>query len=228
MKIVFLNTWNGKIREEISEFIKKQSLDTDIFCFQEAYDQMRELAKQIIPDYNEQIAYKFVVEDDDFPQATYTRKNIEVLSSGTILEDQKGTGLGIFHEIQLGEKKIFLTNFHGISKPGNKLDNSERILQSESLINFWKEKPGMKIIGGDFNLFPETKSIKMFEENGYQDLIKEYKIPTTRNELAWKMYPDSPQMFSDYVFVSPGIEVKSFSVIENEISDHLPMILEVD
>lgn len=227
MKIVFLNTWNGKIREKVSDFIKKQSLDTDIFCFQEAYDSMRHLAKEILPDYNELSAYKFVIEDDDFPQATYTKKNIEVLSSGTILEDQKGTGLGIFQEIKVGENKIFVTNFHGISKPGDKLDNPERILQSESLINFWKEKPGMKIIGGDFNLFPETESIKMFEKNGYKDLIKDYKIPTTRNKLAWEMYPDNPQLFSDYVFVSPGIEVKSFSVIENEISDHLPLILEI-
>lgn len=67
----------------------------------------------------------------------------------------------------------------------------------------------------------------MFEKNGYKDLIKDYKIPTTRNKVAWKMYPDNPQLYSDYVFVSSGIEVKSFSVIENEISDHLPLILEI-
>ncbi len=228
LKIVFLNTWNGKIREEFSDFIKKQSIDTDIFCFQEAYDEMRQLAIDILPDYNELAAYKFVIEDDDFPQATYIRKNIEVISSGTILENQKNTGLGIFHEIKVGENNVFITNFHGISKPGNKLDNPERILQSESLIKFWKDKPGLKIIGGDFNLFPETKSIKMFTKNRYRDLIKEYKVPTTRNRLAWEMYPDNPQLFSDYVFLSPEISVNSFSVIDNKISDHLPMILEIE
>ena len=227
MKIIFLNTWNGKIRDKISDFIKDQAKDADIFCFQEAYDCMRDLTRELLPDYDEQAAYKFVIEDDDFPQATYTRKNMSIISSGSILKDQKGTGLGIFQELQLGEKKIFLTNFHGISKPGNKFDNPERILQSESLIKFWKDKPGLKIIGGDFNLFPETESIKMFEKNGYKDLIKDYKIPTTRNKVAWKMYPDNPQLYSDYVFVSSGIEVKSFSVIENEISDHLPLILEI-
>jgi endonuclease/exonuclease/phosphatase family metal-dependent hydrolase len=67
----------------------------------------------------------------------------------------------------------------------------------------------------------------MFEENGYRDLIKEYKISTTRNRLAWEMYPDNKQLFSDYVFLSPGITINNFSVPDNEISDHLPMILEV-
>lgn len=105
MKIIFLNTWNGKIRDKISDFIKDQAKDADIFCFQEAYDCMRDLTRELLPDYDEQAAYKFVIEDDDFPQATYTRKNMSIISSGSILKDQKGTGLGIFQELQLGEKR---------------------------------------------------------------------------------------------------------------------------
>ena len=84
------------------------------------------------------------------------------------------------------------------------------------------------MIGGDFNLAPETKSIAMLTENGYRDLIKDFKIRTTRNRLAWEMYPESKQYFSDYVFASPEVKVKEFTVPENEISDHLPLILDIE
>jgi endonuclease/exonuclease/phosphatase family metal-dependent hydrolase len=86
----------------------------------------------------------------------------------------------------------------------------------------------MKIIGGDFNLLPETKSAQMFEENDYRSLIKEFRIRTTRNRLAWELYPNDKQYYADYVFVSPGVNVKEFSVPENEISDHLALILRVE
>jgi hypothetical protein len=228
MKIIFLNTLNGDIRDKISEFIQIQSKDTDIFCFQEAYDKMRCLARELLPDYSEYSAYKFVQKDDDFPQAIYIRKNINILSSGTILEGQEKTGLGIYHEIGIEGKNIFIINFHGISKPGQKLDSPERTLQSESLLSFLEKLSGPKIIGGDFNLDPDTRSRKMFKENGLRDLIEEYAIKTTRNRLAWELYPDTPQYHSNYLFLSPEIQVKSFSVIENEISDHLPMVLEFE
>ena len=66
MKIIFLNTWNGKMREGIADFLREQSADTDMFCLQEAYDGMREICHEILSDFTELTAYKFVVADDDF------------------------------------------------------------------------------------------------------------------------------------------------------------------
>jgi endonuclease/exonuclease/phosphatase family metal-dependent hydrolase len=88
-------------------------------------------------------------------------------------------------------------------------------------------KPGLKIIGGDLNLMPDTESVRMFAANGYRDLIAEFKIPTTRNRLVWDKFPDSKQYYSDYVFVSPEVKVREFSVPNNEISDHLPLIVDI-
>ena len=65
----------------------------------------------------------------------------------------------------------------------------------------------------------------MFEDNGYKNLIKEFKIPTTRNEISWAKY-ENKQLFADFVFVSPDVKITNFSVPNNEISDHLPLILE--
>lgn len=95
------------------------------------------------------------------------------------------------------------------------------------MIDSLKNNKGIKIVGGDFNLFPETKSIKMWEEIGYRNLIKEYGIKTTRNEYAWRNYPNNKHYFSDYVFVDPSVKVTNFDVPEMTISDHLPMIVEI-
>ena len=71
-----------------------------------------------------------------------------------------------------------------------------------------------------------TKSVSLFKDNGcYIDLIKRYKILTTRNRLIWDEYPDNKQYFSDYVFVGPTVQVTEFLVPDIEISDHLPIIL---
>jgi hypothetical protein len=74
MRIIYLNTWNGKIKDDITAYIKAQVPTTDIFCFQEAYGDMKALCEQILPDYISYTDYKFVTEDDDFPQATYYTK----------------------------------------------------------------------------------------------------------------------------------------------------------
>ena len=228
MKVIFLNTWNGEISEGIADFIKEHSPSTEVFCFQEAYDKMQMMCKELLPNYRMIKVYKRLAEDNDFPQATYLRNDLELLSSALVLEKQQGTGLGIYTGIKMGNNIVHLCNFHGTARPGDKLDTPQRITQSQGLIDFFKDKNGPKIIGGDFNLLPETKSVSMFEENGYRDLIRDFKIRTTRNRLSWEMYPDNKQYYCDYVFVSPDVNVREFSVPKNEISDHLPLILTVE
>ena len=225
--MVFLNTWNAKVREALTEFIKEQSRDTDVFCFQEVYDDMKQLARDLLPAYVKMEKYKEVNKDDNFPQAIYVKNSIPIVSSGTIMEHDENIGLGLYVQLQWKNGDLYLCNFHGMSMPGDKLDNPDRIRQSKTLIGFFKDKPGLKIIGGDFNISPQTESITMFQKASYRDLIKDFNIATTRNRLAWEKYPDK-KYYSDYVFVSPDVNVKSFSVLNIEISDHLPLIIEVE
>jgi endonuclease/exonuclease/phosphatase family metal-dependent hydrolase len=189
---------------------------------------MQKIARDTLPTYTEVEKYKYVTDNDDFPQATYLKRTIPLLASGAIMENEEGVGLGLYVQIRVGDKNLYICNFHGMSRPVDKLDHPEKLRQSQRLIDFFGDREGLKIIGGDFNLLPETKSIQMFRENGYKDLIKEYKIATTRNRLAWEMYPNHKLYYSDYVFVSPDVKVKSFSVPNIEISDHLPLILEIE
>ena len=87
---------------------------------------------------------------------------------------------------------------------------------------------------GDLNLNPDTESIRMIEEAGYRNLIAKHDIKTTRGEMNRKLHPEwaggkyGYQEFADYTFVSKKVSVTGFEVPEAEVSDHLPMILEID
>ena len=120
-----------------------------------------------------------------------------------------------------------LANVHGVAYPGNKLDVPERIAQSQKIIDFLAAETGEKILGGDFNLMPNTESIRMIERTGMRNLIKDFVVKTTRNQLSYGQYPESQrQYFADFAFVSPGIHIIDFQVPRIEISDHLPLVIE--
>lgn len=168
-------------------------------------------------------------------QVIFVQKNIKVILSDRLSiykNTTTDTGFASYLVFEKGNKTINLLNVHGMALPGNKFDTPERIKQSEKIIDFMNDKEGIKIIGGDFNLLPDTKSIKMFEKAGYRNLIKDFNIKNTRNEVSWSNFSKDPnfvkQFFADYVFVSSDVKVKSFEVPYMEISDHLPQILEID
>jgi hypothetical protein len=229
MKIIFLNAWSATLHEPISEFIKKHREDTDVFCFQEAYGPMPILCGELLKDYNAITAHKFVNESSDFYQATYVKSSITVLSSGGILEDQENVGLGVYARIKQQEQDLYVCNLHGISRPIDKHDTPDRLRQSQGVIDFFKDKEGLQVIGGDLNVFPSNESLQLYEKSGYRDLVQDFNITNTRNRLVWERYPENErQYFSDYIFVNRAVQVRSFIVPDIEISDHLPLILEID
>ncbi len=136
-----------------------------------------------------------------------------------------------FVGLTVNDKPLTICCLHGVSEPGHKLDTSDRLAQSQTVIDFLNARPGNKIIMGDFNLLPKTESIRMFEKAGYRNLISEFKISTTRGTLHKQFHPEYAgnfQEYADYTFVTPGIIVTSFAVPDVPISDHLPMILEIE
>ncbi len=227
MTILFLNAWGEEMQPALIPYLKAVAKTCDIICLQEATLSVRELCARVLPGFAEYKAHKYVAEKDDFSLATYVRNGVEVTSVATVLEHEERTGLGLVVQVAAPQGIVHICNVHGMSRPGNKRDDERRLRQSVGLIKYFANKNGAVIIGGDFNLLPDTKSIGMFSQQGYTDLVKEYGVPTTRNRLAWERYPDNPQLFSDYVFVGQDIHIARFEVQDNEVSDHLPLILEV-
>ena len=168
-------------------------------------------------------------------EAIFVKKPIKVLEEygcHTYISDAESTKEGIeiatgnfqYTVIKTRGKKYTIGNIHGLWMRGTKSDTPKRIEQSHVLEKFFELHPGKKILSGDFNLEPDTKSISILDSH-MRDLIKEYKIPKTRSRYYadMKKYND---YIADYIFVSRDVKVKDFRALKNEVSDHLPLLLE--
>src|SRR6266404_2834672 len=131
-----------------------------------------------------------------------------------------------YADLNIGDKKLLIANAHGKWHPGEKLDTPERLVQSQKILDLLAQFKQPKILCGDFNLMPNTKSIQMFAEN-LEDLIAKFGIKSTRNKISWTNY-GNVQHFADFTFVSKNIKIKSFEVPYMEVSDHLPMVMEFE
>ena len=120
-----------------------------------------------------------------------------------------------------------VANLHGIWHPGDKQDTPERLSQSKKIIDTLADFSENVIFCGDFNLMPDTESIRMIERAGYRNLITEFNIQDTRGPINHERFPDSPQYFADYAFVSKNVLVQKFEVPQLRISDHLPLELTI-
>lgn len=256
MKLVSLNIWGGRAYEPLMNFLRSHALDTDIFCFQEVFRSsthtflphgvhaniLKELTN-LLTDFNVYFAptqngfdiEKMVDFEITVGQATFIRKIHRVDSTGNIFvyrDKNEGTSMynipSNFLYVRLGKngKRYMIANIHGVTFPADKLDSPERLMQSKNVIDFLSQETGEKILCGDFNLMPETQSIKMIEDAGMIDLIKAWHIPETRSKLSSYYGKPDYQKFADFTFVSEEIKIKKFEVPPVEVSDHLPMILE--
>lgn len=85
-------------------------------------------------------------------------------------------------------------NFHGLWNGRGKNDSEDRLLQSDRIINFLKNIKNPMVLCGDFNLLPDTESIKKFEDFGMRNLIKEFEVISTRTSFYDKNIP-----YADYI-----------------------------
>ncbi len=241
MKIITLNIWGGRVYEPLIKFLEDNK-NIDVFCFQEVYHEANgkevlytdasldifKKIKDVLPEYN---SFYRPCLDDYYGLAAFTKKSLNILEEEEIyVHKHKGykpsDHVG-FHaknvqyiKILNNGKEVSIFNFHGLWNGQGKTDTEDRINQSQNVKKFMDSKTGEKILCGDFNLLPDTKSLSILE-NGMRNLIKDYGIESTRTSF----YP-KPIKFADYVLVSPGIEVKDFKVLPEEVSDHSALYLE--
>jgi endonuclease/exonuclease/phosphatase family metal-dependent hydrolase len=127
-------------------------------------------------------------------------------------------------ELDVDGKPLRIINLHGLYSE-DKLDTARTLHQSEVILEILKRKDIPTIIAGDFNLFPNTKSIQMINEK-MRNLISEYKIKSTRPDFDDGL--DTGNNVVDYIFVNDKIKVNDFKVIDTDVSDHLPLVLDFD
>ncbi len=229
LSILSINIGHGMLLDDLLVYVKSKMDSVPVFCFQEADGAARPLldalllSKYTASDAEKDAGVEF------FSLATYVRRDYAVNETKTVLANLAGAGLALISTIEIApEAYVSVVNVHGHPRPGHKLDTPVRIAQSQAIIKSTTANDCMNVIVGDFNLLPNTLSIEMFAQNGYKNLIDEFNIPTTRNEIAWRKYPNNKQLFADYAFVQDDDSLRyDFAVEDVDVSDHLPLLLTV-
>lgn len=121
-------------------------------------------------------------------------------------------------KIKCGQKSFTLANVHGAYST-NKVDTSRSLKQSQYLINLKKRVKGPFILAGDFNVIPNTKSIRILNQH-YGNMTKKFSIITT--------LPGKKIMAIDNYFINHKIKPLALQTYQTTISDHLPILFEFD
>jgi endonuclease/exonuclease/phosphatase (EEP) superfamily protein YafD len=231
---MFLNVWRGTRQNELDVYLGNQRGSVDAFCFQESVSVRGPVGVDALSGYALiSLPEKRVTVHDHFDQLSFISPDYNVLAKLELPGLEGACGQGLYTKIQTPAGGILhLVNYHGMSRPVDKLDDPDRLRVSRAIIDYCRDLDGPVAIGGDFNLFPETESIRMFAAAGYRDLIADYGVECTRNRFAWERYPDSKQYFSDFVFINDKVKLIDFVVPDkypdNQVSDHLPLLLEIE
>ena len=253
MKLISLNLWGGRVYDKLQVFLTQKSKDVDVFCFQEMLDESMIIEQELLdmkkaysgletneisnlysklrpllPNFESILAKPHSSGGER--NVIFYKRGLEIKEKGelTTAEAIKIDFKGFSFEVGSGLQYIktggcTIINFHGVWQGGGKDDTPERLKQSEKIVEFLSKMHGKKILIGDFNLTPMTKSIKIIEDSGLQNLIKINNVQSTRSALYAR---SSKGKFADYAFVSENVKVNDFEVLQEEVSDHLPLYLD--
>lgn len=242
MQLISLNIWGGHIHKPLLEFISCYR-DVEIFCFQEVYfNALQKVSSDdrpvslniftdlqaVLPDH--QAIFRPVV-NGVYGIGMMIKKTVDILEEGDVIihDNPSYPGLGPTHSrnlqwvlCRINQQICAICNVHGLWNGQGKTDTIERLAQSQRIKTFLRSIRTPKVLCGDFNLRPDTESIRLLEVD-LQNLITIHDIQSTRTRFY-----DKAEKYADYVFVSPEIMVKSFTVLPDEVSDHSPLLLDYE
>jgi endonuclease/exonuclease/phosphatase (EEP) superfamily protein YafD len=235
MRLISLNTWGGRVYEPFFEFVEKYRQTADLYCFQEVCDSpatqlpdnagaRQNLFTELQAALPEHVGH-FAPQVPGIGIAIFVRKTIPVLESkyAVVLPTEEMVEKYIprvLQQVSIQQPALSIYNFHGVPK-SDKRDTPERLNQTARVLEIMAADQNPKILIGDFNLRPDTESLRAFEKS-MKNLVIDGGFKTTRSELyEWKAI----QPFADYAFAW-GIEVSHFEVLQDVVSDHLALLLD--
>ena len=242
MKIMTLNVWQGRLERVLLKHL--ETLDIDFACMQEAVDyegtpaglasSYKKIGNSLRLDYqffSPLTAMKLGSKDITFGNVIYASRPFS--ETGTIFTrgeykdnfdfDVDDYNVRAFQHalVEIGDKKLHILNYHGHHIDAHKLGDEETMRQVQQIADYIKTLDGGVVLCGDFNLSPESESVKHLDIL-LSNLPVDYSLKTTRSRLTYK------NEVCDYIFVNKHVDVKGFSMDETIISDHNALILDFD
>jgi endonuclease/exonuclease/phosphatase family metal-dependent hydrolase len=249
MKLITLNVWGGRIIKPLNNFLDTQADKIDIFCFQEVFRgaEGEDVSEAFTDSGNDPALYEHMalilkdhvgyfcpVVKEFYGLAIFVKNDFKVLDTGelVIFNEHKPFETwvaGVDHSRKMQWLKIadetgkeyLIMNVHGHWAGQSKSDTPDRLEQSKKLLAFAEKFNCSKILCGDFNLRPNTESIKMLDVK-FRDHVVENKVTSTRTSLHKR-----DEKYADFIFTSPELTIRSFKVLSDEVSDHAPLYVEI-
>ncbi|MEL7224599.1 MAG: endonuclease/exonuclease/phosphatase family protein [Cyanobacteria bacterium J06576_12] len=115
---------------------------------------------------------------------------------------------------------------HGLRDLKGKMDTTERTEQSYKFLSIAESIAASDdplILCGDFNVEPESETLKILSKAGLTELVTTRTTKGTRSSH----YKKSGR-YADYMLVNAAVHELDFKVVlDPEVSDHCPLVLTV-
>lgn len=124
----------------------------------------------------------------------------------------------VFAQIIVSGVRVNILNTHlGLSE-------EDRMMQAETIVTFLNQVDGPTIITGDFNGTPADKGVALLR-NEFHDIQASTDLAA---HGTFRLKDGSIGERMDYILTSPEFSLKHFEIVDNQISDHLPLIAELE
>lgn len=235
MKILQLNTWSCNLAPAISDLLNREQ--PDIVTLQEVINtdhtgKILQSLDEILAESPYEYVYYAPLVEFNFMSNTAQRGNA-ILSKHPIEFTDTLWTKGEFQEnfdysvgynaargvacatVRTPNGSVSVLSVHGYHVKEHKNGNDETLDACRMILDYTSNLKGAVIIAGDFNLTPDSDSMKVFADT-YRNLCIENNVATTRNRLTKKTET------CDYI-LTRDLEVNSFRVLEDEVSDHVAL-----
>lgn len=242
MKLIQSNIWGGKLKFQLQDFFEDQQ--SDIACLQEVNDlegpggalfttldeikssgnfthksmaslnSLRYMRRTMY--YGNATLSKFpiVAQNVVFTYGEY-KDNFDLIDGDDNMRNLQHV------VVQTPDGSLHVLNHHGFFIAGSKKGGPETVRQMSLIADYIKNLSGPVILCGDFNLTPDSESMRVFS-GLLTDLSSKYGLTDTYTNLSFN------NAVVDYILVNDEVTVNHFEMSEKLISDHNALILDFD
>ncbi|WP_299550794.1 endonuclease/exonuclease/phosphatase family protein [uncultured Tateyamaria sp.] len=170
--------------------------------------------------------------------ATFVHKSVPIIGQvqGFVHKGYSPVGYGDHprsrsaHGIRVYDYKnnrsVSVTHMHGLRDLRGKMDTPERAEQARRLLDLSRqvtEPEDLIVLCGDFNVEPDSETLRILADAGLVELVTGQGFAGTRNSHYKK-----PGQFADYMLINDVEAVREFTVVyDPEVSDHCPLLLDL-
>jgi len=243
VKIIQLNIWQGKLGQQIIDFLRDEQ--PDFVCMQEVNDLKGRASYKFFATLDEIKAGSGF--SDSFMSPTYSSRYMEreleygnaILSKWPLAASEtiftRGEYMRHFDitkdddnirnlqhvTVEVGGKDLNILNHHGYHIHGSKAGDRESLKAMQHIAEVVGALSGPVILCGDFNLAPGSESLTIINEK-LTNLSVKHGLKGTLNQF------NSIDEVCDYIFVNDQVKVQRFEMSEALVSDHKALILEFE